>query len=151
MHRSIHMTSYLCKFAEATTKCKQLTNDPRRCWLFLSDTKQTWGGATQNCISFGGNLAIEYDLDLHNAIAKEVASYGREHNWWIGVRGNDHGHWTWNTGSHISKHLAVLQYKLHTFDRVGAGGPCPPSHSPRYGPAVFILQAARPTVIGQLT
>ena len=93
----------LCDFPGATTECKRLTNDPTRCWLFLSDTKQTWGGASQNCISFGGNLAIEYDQDLHTAIAREAASYGREHNWWIGVRGTDYEHWTWNTGSHISK------------------------------------------------
>ena len=101
-------SSLLDFFSGVTTKCKQLTNDPTRCWLFLSDTKQTWGGASQYCISSGGNLAVEYDLDLHNAIAKEVASYGREHNWWIGVRGNDYEHWTWNTGSHISKRVAVL-------------------------------------------
>ena len=91
--------------SETTSECKQLTSDPTRCWLFLGDTRQTWGGASQTCISFGGHLAVEYDRDLHNAIAQEVATAGANRGWWIGIRRYAYEYWLWSAGLPLGKHM----------------------------------------------
>ena len=82
-----------------------MTSDSTRCWLFVSDVQQTWGGASQNCISFGGRLAVEYDNVVHTALMEEVKTYGVAHRWWIGVRRYLFEYWIWPNEIRMGEHV----------------------------------------------
>ena len=87
-------------------ECLHLTNVSSTCWLFVSDVAQTWGDASQTCISHGGHLAVESNGDVGDAIRQQLATMGQAvgNAFWFGLRKltTDDGQssdWRWTSGN----------------------------------------------------
>ena len=55
----------------------------------------------------GGTLLLEDDVNLHEAIEKELGNYPSI-NWWIALRKQQDLHWEWDDGGVIGKYCKTL-------------------------------------------